>query len=88
VLLGIDGVAPYYQIVLERKGSLDAFEVQVEVTEDLFNGWMDDLRGFEKRVTEELRSALLVRPKVKLVEPGTLERSQGKAKRVVDNRPR
>ena len=48
---------------------------------------MDDLRAFERRVTEELRSALLVRPRVKLVEPGTLERSEGKARRVVDGRP-
>jgi phenylacetate-CoA ligase len=59
----------------------------VEVTDTLFDGWMDDLRAFERRVTEELRSALLVRPKVKLVEPGSLERSEGKARRVIDNRP-
>ena len=86
VLLAIEGVEPYYQIVLERKGALDTFEVQVEVTEAIFDGWMDDLRDFERRITEELRSALLVRPKVKLVEPGTLERSEGKAKRVIDKR--
>ena len=59
----------------------------MEVTDTLFDGWMDDLRAFERRVTEELRSALLVRPKVKLVEPGKLERSEGKARRVIDNRP-
>ena len=88
VLFAIEGIEPYYQIVLERKGALDTFEVQVEVTEAMFNGWMDDLRAFEKRVTEQLRSALLVRPKVKLVEPGTLERTEGKAKRVVDKRPK
>ncbi len=87
VLFEIEGVEPYYQIVLDRKGSLDTFEVQVEVTEALFNGWMDDLRAFEKKVTERLRSALLVRPKVRLVEPGKLERTEGKAKRVIDNRP-
>ncbi len=88
VLFGIDGIEPHYQIVLGRKGALDTFEVQVEVGEQLFNGWMDDLRAFERRVTEELRSALLVRPKVKLVEPGTLERTEGKARRVIDERPR
>lgn len=86
VLFAIEGIEPYYQIVLERKGAMDTFEVQVEVTEAMFNGWMDDLRAFEKKVTEQLRSALLVRPKVKLVEPGTLERTEGKAKRVVDRR--
>ncbi len=87
VLLEIEGVEPFYRIVLDRKGSLDTFEVQVEVTGTLFNGWMDDLRAFERRVSEELRSALLVRPKVKLVEPGTLERTEGKAQRVIDKRP-
>jgi phenylacetate-CoA ligase len=88
VLFAIEGIEPYYQIVLERKGAMDTFEVQVEVTEAIFNGWMDDLRAFERQVTEQLRSALLVRPKVKLVEPGKLERSEGKARRVLDNRPR
>ena len=87
VLFQIEGVEPFYQIVLERSGGLDTFEVQVEVTDKLFDGWMDDLRAFERRVTEELRSALLVRPKVKLVEPGSLERSEGKARRVLDHRP-
>ncbi|MGE5229076.1 MAG: phenylacetate--CoA ligase family protein [Deltaproteobacteria bacterium] len=87
VLFQIEGVEPFYQIVLGRSNGLDTFEVHVEVTDTLFDGWMDDLRAFERRVTEELRSALLVRPKVKLVEPGKLERSEGKARRVIDNRP-
>lgn len=88
VLLRIEGVEPFYRIVLGRSPTgLDTFEVQVEVTDALFDGWMDDLRAFERRVTEELRSALLVRPKVTLVEPGTLERTEGKARRVIDERP-
>jgi len=87
VLFAIEGIEPFYQIVLEREGSLDTFEVHVEVTDALFDGWMDDLRAFERRVTEELRSALLVRPRVKLVEPGSLPRSEGKARRVIDHRP-
>ena len=88
VLFQIEGVEPFYQIVLDRSPSgLDTFEVHVEVTDTLFDGWMDDLRAFERRVTEELRSALLVRPRVKLVEPGSLERSEGKARRVIDHRP-
>jgi len=88
VLFAIEGVEPHYLIVLERVGAMDTFEVQVEITEAIFNGWMDDLRAFERQVTEQLRSALLVRPKVKLVEPGTLERTEGKAKRVIDRRQR
>ena len=87
VLLEIEGLEPHYEIVLERRGALDGFTVKVEVTREIFTGWMDDLVAFEKRVGEKLRSELLVRPKVKLVEPGTLPRSEGKAKRVIDERP-
>jgi len=87
VLLQIEGIQPHYVIVLGREHGQDTFEVQVEVTEALFNGWMDDLRAFERRVSEQLRSVLLVRPKVRLVEPGSLERTTGKARRVVDKRP-
>jgi phenylacetate-CoA ligase len=87
ILFEIEGLEPHYEIVLERKGALDSFTVKVEVNEEIFNGWMDDLVAFERRVGESLRSGLLVRPKVKLVEPGTLQRSEGKAKRVIDNRP-
>ena len=87
VLFEIEGVEPFYQILLDREGALDTFEVHVEVTEALFDGWMDDLRAFEKQVTERLRSALLVRPRVRLIEPGKLARTEGKAKRVIDRRP-
>lgn len=88
VLFEIEGIEPHYQIVLDRVGSQDTFEVQVEVTEAIFNGWLDDLRAFERMVSERLRSALLVRPRVKLVEPGSLERTEGKARRVIDRRPK
>ena len=87
VLFQIEGIEPHYLIVLGREHGQDTFEVQVEVTEELFNGWMDDLRAFERQVTERLRSVLLVRPKVTLVEPGTLERTTGKTTYVVDRRP-
>ena len=87
VLFRIEGLEPHYEIVLERKGALDTFTVRVEVTEALFNGWMDDLVAFERQVSETLRSALLVRPKVKLVEAGSLTRFEGKARRVIDKRP-
>ena len=87
VLFRIEGLEPHYEIVLERKGALDGFTVRVEVNEQIFDGWMDDLVAFERRVSETLRSALLVRPKVKLVEAGTLPRSEGKARRVIDLRP-
>ncbi|HJW75954.1 MAG TPA: phenylacetate--CoA ligase [Thermoleophilia bacterium] len=86
ILFEIEGVEPHYQIVLRRKNGWDSFEVRVEVTEELFDGWQDDMVAFERRVADELRSELLVRPKVKLVEPGSLERSTGKARRILDLR--
>jgi phenylacetate-CoA ligase len=86
VLCEIEGLEPHYQVVLRRRNGRDSFEVKVEVTEELFAGWQDDLVSFERKVTEELRSALLVRPKVTLVEQGALQRSTGKARRVVDLR--
>jgi phenylacetate-CoA ligase len=86
ILFEIEGVEPHYQIVLRRKNGLDSFEVRVEVTEELFDGWQDDLVAFEHKIADELRSELLVRPRVKLVEPGSLERSTGKSRRVVDLR--
>jgi phenylacetate-CoA ligase len=86
VLFQIEGLEPHYEIVLQRKGALDTFTVRVEVDEKLFNGWLDDLVAFERQVTETLRSALLVRPKVQLVEAGSLPRSEGKAWRVIDER--
>jgi phenylacetate-CoA ligase len=88
VLFEIDGIEPHYQIVLERRNGLDTFEVQVEVSAELFNGGVDGLRSFERRVTARLRSALLVRPAVRLVEPGSLKRTEGKARRVIDRRSR
>jgi phenylacetate-CoA ligase len=88
VLFEIEGVEPYYQIVLDRNGSRDTFEVHVEVAGALFNGHADDLSAFEQQVAERLRSALQARPKVRLVGPGKLERTEGKAKRVIDDRPR
>jgi phenylacetate-CoA ligase len=86
VLFQIEGLEPHYEIVLQRKGALDTFTVRVEVDEKLFNGWLDDLVAFERQVTEQLRSALLVRPKVQLVEAGSLPRFEGKARRVINER--
>lgn len=86
-LFAIEGLEPFYQIVLDRRGSQDIFEVQVETADALRDGGRDDLQAFERRVAEELRAALLVRPRVTLVVPGTIARVEGKARRVIDRRP-
>lgn len=86
VLLNIPGVEPFYLLIVERVGNLDMLEVQVEVSEKIFSDEVRKLEGLGKLITKELESALGVSVKVRLVEPKTLERSEGKAQRVIDRR--
>jgi phenylacetate-CoA ligase len=86
VLLRMEGVEPHYQLLVDRRDNLDCIEVQVEVSEGFFT---DEIKGMERREKEiehELREALLINAKVKLVEPRTIARSEGKAKRIIDKR--
>ncbi len=86
VLLQIEQTAPHYQIVLTKKGAFDAMTVRVEVTEELFNDEMRVMRAKQEEIRERLRLALGIQVEVELVEPRSLERFIGKAKRVVDER--
>ncbi|HOU37024.1 MAG TPA: phenylacetate--CoA ligase [Candidatus Omnitrophota bacterium] len=87
VLLGIEGTQPHYQLVVDRKvGDLDELEVLVEVEEKIFSDEIKKLRGLEEKIKKEIESILGVLVKVRLVEPRTIERSEGKAKRVIDKR--
>ncbi len=86
VLLNIPGVEPHYLLIVDRVGNLDVLEVQVEVSERIFSDEVRKLEDLGKLITRELESALGVAAKVRLVEPKTIERSEGKAKRVVDRR--
>jgi len=86
VLMGVDEVEPHYQIVVDRKGTLDIMEVQVEVNERIFSDEVKKLEKVSKRIEKEIKEMLGVSCTVKLVEPKTIQRSEGKAKRVIDNR--
>jgi phenylacetate-CoA ligase len=86
VLMGIKETLPHYQIIVTREGALDEIEVQVEVNEKVFSDEIRGLEALEKRIRREIESVLSVAVKVKLVEPKTITRSEGKAKRVIDNR--
>lgn len=88
VLMEIDGISPHYQIIVSKKGYLDIMEVQVEPTEKAFTGSFRDLEALEEKIRTRLQSVLSIGAKVRLVEPFSIERSQGKAKRIVDNRPK
>lgn len=87
VLLGIEGLEPHYQLVVDREENLDTLEVQVEMNDSVFeSGEIKVLQGLEKKIKKDIKDYLGVSIKVKLVEPKTLQRFQGKAKRVIDKR--
>jgi len=86
VLMGIPGVAPHYQVVLDKRGSMDTVEVQVEVSPELAFDEIRELEALQRRVAGAIAATLAVSVDVKLVEPRAIQRSEGKAKRVVDLR--
>ena len=73
-------------MIVDRVNNLDTLEVQVEVEERFFSDEVKELEKLTKTIAKTLQDALLIAVKVKLVEPRTLERSMGKAVRVIDNR--
>ncbi len=86
VLLEVDGVEPHYLIIVDRERHLDELEIWVEVSEAVFSDEMRKLESLEKRVRTEMESVLGISPRIKLVEPKSLARTEGKAKRVIDRR--
>ena len=86
VLMEIKGLAPIYQIIVDRQDHLDNMEVQVELEKDQFTGSFRDLEAMENKIRGQLNSVLSIDVKVKLVEPKSIERSEGKARRVIDKR--
>ena len=86
VLMNIEGAEPHYEIVVRREESLDELEVRVEVNEKLFSDEVKMLESLEKRIVAEMESLLGITVRVKLVEPKTIQRSEGKATRVIDMR--
>jgi len=87
VLMGIEETTPNYVLVVDRKPrGMDEMEVQVEVSEKTFSDEMSRLETLSERIQREIESTLGLRVSVRLVEPKTLERSMGKARRVIDRR--
>jgi phenylacetate-CoA ligase len=85
-LLTVEGTLPHYQIILTREKSLDRMEVQVEVTPEVFSDEIKALEGLRRKLSRAIENILGVTVEVRLVEPHSIERSIGKAKRVVDQR--
>jgi phenylacetate-CoA ligase len=86
VLFSIDGIEPHYQLIVDREGTLDTLEVQVEVNEKTFSDEIRKLQELSQKISRAIKDLLGITCKVRLVEPKTIARSEGKAQRVVDRR--
>ncbi len=86
VLMETNEIEPHYQLVVDREGKLDTLTVNVEINELLFSDEIKDLQDLEKKISTNIKEYLGVSAAVKLVEPRTIARSEGKAVRVIDKR--
>ena len=88
VLVGVEGLEPHYRLIVDREGTLDTLEIQVELSEKLFSasGEIRALQNIERQLKKDMKDYLGINAIVKLVEPRTIERSEGKANRVIDRR--
>ena len=86
VLVGMEGVAPHYMLVVDRVNSADVLEVQVEMTEDMVSDTVSHIQQIEHTIHERIKSVVGISAGVKLVTPKSIPRSEGKAKRVIDKR--
>lgn len=86
VLLDMGETNPHYLLIVDRNGSLDELEIRVEISEVMFNDKVKGLEGLEKKIQSKILSNLGIAAKIRLVEPNSIPRSEGKAKRVIDRR--
>ena len=86
ILLGIEGLEPHYELIVDRDGKLDTLEIRVEVSETSFSDEVRTLQKLERRISKDVKDYLGVSAAVKLVEPKSLQRFEGKAQRVIDKR--
>jgi phenylacetate-CoA ligase len=85
-LLKVEGTLPHYQIILTREKGLDEVEVQVEVTKEIFGDTVGALEGVQRNIGHSIETLTGLRMKVRMVQPQTIQRSEGKARRVIDQR--
>ncbi len=85
-LLRVEGTAPHYLIEVDRPGAMDVVTVHVEMRPQDFSDKMSQMQALHDRIDREIQSVTGIRMNVELVEPQTLERSAGKARRVIDHR--
>ncbi len=86
VLMSRDDIAPHYVLIVDRKEHMDTLEAEVEIKEEAFSDAVKDLQNIEHDIEKDIKDLLGVSCKVRLVEPKTIQRSEGKAQRVIDRR--
>jgi phenylacetate-CoA ligase len=86
VLMNVEGVEPHYLLIVDRQGNLDTLEVRVEVNDKVFSDEVKNLQTIGRKIEKEIKDLLGVNADVKLVEPKSIQRSEGKAQRVIDKR--
>lgn len=86
VLLKMSNASPNYQIVVDRVNNTDTFEIQVELTDEMFSDTVRSVEAVEKKIGADIQSVLGIKAKIRLVEPNSIPRSEGKAQRVIDRR--
>lgn len=86
VILELPELEPHYLIIVDRVNNTDTFQIQVEVRPEYYSDEMNKMLNLRKKITSRMQSVMGIQPEVKLVEPRSIERSMGKAKRVIDNR--
>ncbi len=86
VLLEMGETTPHYQLIIDRENNLDVLEIRVEVNDQFWSDEIKELEGLKKRIQHNIISLLGINAKIKLVEPASIERSIGKAQRVIDKR--
>lgn len=86
IIIDAEGTAPHYQIIVDREGALDTVEILVEIAEDSFVDTIKGLQQREQKIQKTIKEFLGVTTKVRLVEPKSIERTDGKAKRIIDKR--
>lgn len=86
VLMQMENIEPHYQLVIDREDKLDILTVMVEVSKELFSDQVKQLLNYEKEIAKNIKEYIGISARVKLVEPKTISRSEGKAVRVIDNR--
>lgn len=86
VLMEMEEASPHYQLIINRESNLDTMEIRVEINERFWSDSIRELESIRQRIDHSIKSLLGIGAAIKLVEPHSIERSEGKAKRIIDNR--